>query len=249
MQPNHTIKKRIAWILFGILAIGTGIFFANNKNPSFIADNLNMWGLYRSSGTLLVDTNQANQDLALQKFRVILPKSKVSPAYSVAFNRVLNEVFIIDNTYKNEMAPLVMQTIESFGEQNSQDADIFGGKILSLNETQKKRLAILTGYISNLTVVNSTISDNQTKILTAEFILASKNLMTTWISYGSLVDKFSSRDVNAQTVNEAKTIKPAYDSAVASFTDVSQKLSAYFNQTIVNDLKAAEAASSTTIKR
>ena len=225
-------NKRIIGIASLVtLVIWAGVFYTS-KNPS----------------APIVDLNQAKSDAALKKINILLPKSKVNVAYYTSYNAVVNDFVILENAYRDDVAPLIPQARDYIAKNDYQGLANLGIKAKSINDTQKKRVAILSADFNNLAASNATLTDPMTKSLTTNFIAAGRNVAAVYSAYSKLIDDMISGNLSAQSVTDAKTIASNSATATVAFRDATKKLTAYFGQTLGNDLRDYLLASSTSKK-
>lgn len=225
-------NKKVIGIAFLVaLLIWAGVFYTS-KNPS----------------APIVDLNQARSDATLKKINILLPKSKVTVAYYTSYNAVVNEMIVLQDAHRKEGAPLLPQAIDYAAKNDYQGLANLGIKAQDINDMQKKRIAILSADFDNLAASNATLRDPTTKRLTASFIAAGRNVVAVYSAYSKLIDDMISGNLSAQSVTDAKNIASNSPIATASFTDAAKELTAYFGQTLGNDLRDYLLASSTSKK-
>src|SRR3990167_1597099 len=139
----------------------------------------------KNSSAPIVDLNQVKSDVGLKKINILLPKSKVSVAYYASYNAVVNDFVILENAYRDDVAPLLPQARDYVAKKDYQGLANLGIKAKSINDTQKKRVAILSADFNNLAASNATLTDPMTKSLTTNFIAAGRNVVAVYSAYRS----------------------------------------------------------------
>lgn len=189
--------------------------------------------------TAVIDVGQEKNDLALYKYDIPLPKSKVPLAYYNSFNRTINEIALLDSTNREEVYPLVVKVKEGLDKKEYDGLIPLSNQIQNLNETQKKRQAIATAYLNDLTVANDKITDEKTKELTVDFISAGRKVNNAYIAYSALIDSVIAGNVTQQTVADTQTAINNMKASITDFQSATKKLMDYFAEVIKNDIKNA----------
>ncbi|MDP2665762.1 MAG: hypothetical protein Q8P23_03995 [bacterium] len=241
-EQNKKVILVAACVLLLVLVGGAGALYYMNVQVQKSASTI--------STPQIVDINQAKSDAALPSSATpILPKSKVTPAYYVSYSATVNELILVENAHKNEVSPLLLQAQTAITNNDSQTLASIGVKAQGTNDTQKKRLAILSADFDNLSAVAATLTDATTTSLTNDFISAGKKVVTVYSAYSRLIDDMISGNLTAQSVIDAKSIASDSTSSAATFRDASKKLSLYFSDSLATDLLPYLSATSSAQKK
>jgi hypothetical protein len=227
--PMQNKQVVISIACLAIILIGVGIVYVYEKNLS----------------APVTDLNKTNIDAPAKRIPTVLPKSKVTVEYYDSYNATVNDFVLLENTYRDGIAPLLQEVQAYIAKQNLQGLTDLGTRAQEINDAQKERIAILSSDFDNLAANNATLTDQTTKDPTTNFIAAGRNIIAVYSSYSKLIDDIISGDLSSQSVTDAKTIASNSDTATASFREATTKLTSYFSQTLGNDLKVYLMASST----
>lgn len=183
----------------------------------------------------IVDFKQTNTAPGISKY--ILPKSKVTPLYYSIYNNIANETTALMRTYKDELFPLLTQSQAAVKNKDYASLKTIGDKVKIINDAQKVRLATLSGDFDNLAAASKTLTDQETVLLTNNFVTTGKVMVAKYSVMATLVDNMMTGDVSADIVTKMKTASSALAPATTSFFTEATKLSDYFAKTILSDAK------------
>jgi hypothetical protein len=170
----------------------------------------------------------------------------VTPAYYASYSAVVNEMLILQDAYQKEVVPLISQAQADIAKKDYTTLATLGIQARSINDTQKKRIAILSADFNSLASANATLTDATAKSLTTSLITAGRNVLAVYSAYSTLIDDILSGNLSAQSVTDAKTLASTSATTMKAFGDAYTKLSLYFGDTLAKDLMAyVKTASST----
>lgn len=224
-------KKTIIGIACAVvLLIVASIFYAYKGNPL----------------PSIIDLKQATKDSSLKKYNIVLPKSKATPAYYASYNAAVNDFIILENAYRDDVAPLLARAQAYLAKKDYSGLSSLATKAGNINDVQKKRLMILSADFDSFSAVNEATVDRETKSLTAEFIKAGKNMVEKYTAYSALIDDILSGNLSSQSESQAKAVVSGFTTATDSFRTATKKLTTYFSDVLVTDLKDYFASSTKT---
>ena len=239
MQPTHKFTLPILVLsVLGVVILGGAVVYFSNKYPSAFENFFGRTSVI-TQGVRLVNSEQLNKDLSLKKYDVALPKSKVTAAYYVAFNDVVNEAVIMDDAFRNEMTPLFVKVKEAYDTHNLDGLGALASQIRGLNQEQKDRAVILSGYLNSLSEINKNNPGKETATLTDNFVAAGVKMVDAFSAYSSMIDTvLNGSDLSTSTVDQAKTVSENLVSAVTGFEKSLQSILSSFSQVVQAELKA-----------
>lgn len=227
------------------ILIGIGLFYVYGIpffKPGEITSNTQPKG---ASAPAIVNTRVLASGSTTTTKNYILPSSKVNAAYTSLYNAVANETIVLENSYKNELNPLLVRAQAAVKSKDYRSLSSIGEEAKVINNTQKARLTTLSTNLDNLSVAAKTLTDSKTISLTNDSVAAGKNYVAKYVALSALIDDVTSGRVSAQTVTVAKSISGEISLATKSFFDANKKLSDYFIQTIESDANALLSSETT----
>ena len=234
MQPTQPKKVILiaGSLLLGVIVLG--VLVAYLVQPSLFQGLLGT-----PAGVTVVNLEQMKADLTLQKYNVAVPKSKASAEYYDVFNKALNEAVLMDDTNREVVMPLIAKVQAAYDAKTLDGLDALAAQIQTANQVQKNRISILTGYLNSLEAINADTTDADVSSLTVNFIKAGRQLTDAFTAYTALTDAvLSGSNVDANTVEQAKTTTANLLSAIDGFSTASKALVALFSQTIQAEFQA-----------
>lgn len=241
MQYIQENKKIIGVVGVVLLAI-VGVAYLYVSNP-FAPTETAPSRVSLQTPPQIVDFSQAQT--ASGTVRYLLPKSKVTPAYSSIYNNLANEAMALMLSYKDDMSPLLIQSGKAAKAKDYATLQNIGNRVKFINDAQKIRLTTLSGDLDNLALVNKNLSDAKTTQLTNDLIATGKDMVAKYTAMTILVDNIFSGKVTASTAIDAEIISGGLVPATNAFVTSAKKLSSYFTTTLLSDTRAIYLASST----
>ncbi len=239
-------NKQIALGIIGLIAllIVAGVWYVFRGNPFAPKQAAETSDILTSQKSVpqVVDTRPIASAGATAK-EYILPSSKVTTAYTSVYNAVANETIAIENSYKNELGPLLTRAQTAIKSKDYRALPGIGKEAKIINDAQKIRLAALSTGLDSLATVSKTLHDQETISLTNSSVFAGKAYVAKHSALSALVDEVLTGNVSSQTVTQAKSVPTEVALAAKVFFDANKKLSDYFVKTIENDANALLTAS------
>lgn len=196
----------------------------------------------------VINLKQLNSDLAKPKYDIALPKSKVSTDYYRTFDTLINELYLLETTNKENISPMIAAVKGKTDEERNNELGPLLMQIKQVNEIEKNREVIISVYLDSLNLSNSKITDEETRRLTTNFITAAQKLNNSYISYSSLLDRFTPNKVAWWSLED---VKKTMDNMAASNTELNsatKEILTFFWTTIKNDMKNLASSASSTVK-